>query len=81
MFLAIQKISIKLLTLVTCLWAAAQASGVRPVLSTALTSVPAKKKELQNMFTYFQLGLNHTSLCRQLVCIEIQHYYHQKMFA
>lgn len=63
MFLAIQKISIKLLTLVTCLWAAAQASGVRPVLSTALTSVPAKKKRIAKYVYLFSTGIEpHISL-------------------
>ena len=33
-----------IVTQLTCLWAAAQASGVRPVLSTALISVPRQVK-------------------------------------
>ena len=38
----------KISMLVTCLCAAAQASGVRPVLSTALTPVPTVKKTKLN---------------------------------
>lgn len=38
-------------TILTCLCAAAQARGVKPVLSTVLTSVPTEKKNiiLQNI--------------------------------